>query len=82
MYPQNADGGWAKAVRKGFCIPLHVPAFVLRLLLGEMSVEVLKSTTVSADKIRTAGFDFIYPTIEAAMNALAHSPSTSSGQAL
>ncbi len=64
----------AKAVRKRFFIPLHVPSFVLKIMLGEMSIEVLKSATVSADKIRMAGFDYIYPTIEAAMNALAHSP--------
>ncbi|HEY4148435.1 MAG TPA: TIGR01777 family oxidoreductase [Chitinophagaceae bacterium] len=64
----------AKTVRKRFFIPLHVPSFVLKIMLGEMSIEVLKSTTVSADKIRMAGFDYIYPTIEAAMNALNPAP--------
>jgi len=61
----------AKATRGKFYLPLHVPSFVLQMVLGEMSVEVLKSATVSAHKIRTAAFDFIYPTIEAAINALA-----------
>ncbi|ULQ56544.1 TIGR01777 family oxidoreductase [Flavihumibacter rivuli] len=51
-------------------IPMHVPAFVLKAVLGEMSIEVLKSTTVSADKIRKAGFDFVYPTVNAAIPAL------------
>ncbi len=62
----------AKATRGKFYVPLHVPSFVLRIMLGEMSIEVLKSATVSAHKIRTAGFDFIYPTIEAAINAFSH----------
>ena len=61
----------AKATRGKFYLPLHVPSFVLKMVLGEMSIEVLKSATVSANKIRTATFDFIYPTIEAAINALA-----------
>ena len=60
----------AKATRGKFYLPLHVPSFVLKMMLGEMSIEVLKSTTVSAHRIRTAAFDFIYPTIEAAINAL------------
>lgn len=50
---------------------IHVPAFVLKLALGEMSVEVLKSTTVSAEHIRKAGFLFLYPSVEAAMEQLA-----------
>lgn len=41
-------------------IAIHVPRFVLKLVLGEMSIEVLKSATVSADKIRGAGFKFKY----------------------
>ena len=62
--------GLAKAVKNKFYIALHVPAPVLKLVLGEMSVEVLKSTTVSAGKIRSARFNFIYPSIEAAINQL------------
>ena len=64
----------AKAMRGKFYLPLHVPSFLLKLVLGEMSIEVLKSATVSANKIRTAGFDFIYPSIEAAVNALNNHP--------
>jgi uncharacterized protein (TIGR01777 family) len=48
-------------------IKLPVPAPVLQLLLGEMSIEVLKSTTVSSLKIRQAGFVFRYPGL---LNAL------------
>lgn len=52
-------------------MPVHVPAFVLKLMLGEMSVEVLKGTTVSATRIRATGFRFLYPSIDAAMEQLA-----------
>jgi uncharacterized protein (TIGR01777 family) len=44
-----------------------VPAFLLKIMLGEMSIEVLKSANVSALKIQTAGFVFDYPTIEEAI---------------
>jgi uncharacterized protein (TIGR01777 family) len=47
--------------------PAFVPAFMLKLILGEMSIEVLKSANVSAQKIQDAGFVFDYPTIEEAI---------------
>ncbi|MEO6612282.1 MAG: TIGR01777 family oxidoreductase [Chitinophagaceae bacterium] len=53
--------------RKKFFIPVHVPSFILKLVLGEMSTEVLKSATVSSQKIRDTGFDFSYPLIEKAL---------------
>lgn len=51
-------------------ITLPVPTFALKLLLGEMSVEVLKSTTVSAEKIAAAGYVFRQPTIAQALRHL------------
>lgn len=51
-------------------ITVPVPSFVLKIVLGEMSIEVLKSTTVSSSKIRNAGFQFLYPSIDAALNEL------------
>lgn len=58
-------------IEKGkFFIPLHVPSFVLKLILGEMSVEVLKSVTASCDKVHVEGFTFLYPSIEAALKKL------------
>ena len=47
--------------------PSFVPSFVLKLMLGEMSIEVLKSTKVSAQKIQDAGFVFVYPNVEEAI---------------
>jgi len=47
--------------------PSFVPAFLLKIILGEMSIEVLKSAKVSAQKIQDAGFVFDYPTIEEAL---------------
>lgn len=60
----------AKKMRDKFFISIHVPTFVLKVMLGEMSVEVLKSTTVSSAKIKNAGFTFFYPSIEAATDDL------------
>ena len=60
----------AEKMKGRFFVDLHVPAFALKIMLGEMSVEVLKSATVSCEKIRTEGFNFLYPTIEAALENL------------
>ena len=60
----------AQVMKGSFFIPMHVPAWVLRIVLGEMSIEVLKSCTASAEKIKNAGFVFQYPGIDAALQAL------------
>lgn len=60
----------AKKMRGSLYIPVHVPAFVLKLMLGEMSIEVLKSATVSAEKCRQSGFQFTFPSIESALGSL------------
>jgi uncharacterized protein (TIGR01777 family) len=60
----------ARAVKHSFYIALYIPSVILKLVLGQMSVEVLKSATVSAAKIKSTGFSFIYPTTEAAINQL------------
>lgn len=58
----------AKA-RNKFYIPVPVPAFVLKLMLGEMSIEILKSATVSSAKAEEAGFVFRYSNINNAMKS-------------
>jgi TIGR01777 family protein len=62
----------AKLMRGQFYIPLHVPQFLLKLILGERSIEILKSATVSDEKIKATGFTFLYPTIDAALKELTH----------
>ncbi len=57
-------------VKGGPAIPVPVPAFVLRLVLGEMSEEVLKSCNVSAKKTLAAGFHFLYNDVAAAIKAI------------
>jgi uncharacterized protein (TIGR01777 family) len=49
---------------------MPVPALLLKVILGEMSVEVLKSATVASFKIRQAGFKFEYPLLVEAFRAL------------
>jgi uncharacterized protein (TIGR01777 family) len=58
------------AVKGGIKIPVPVPAFALKIALGEMSEEVLKSCTVSAQKTLATGFTFQYPEITGAVKAI------------
>ncbi|MEO6357261.1 MAG: DUF1731 domain-containing protein, partial [Ferruginibacter sp.] len=60
----------AKQMNGQLFIPLHVPVMALKLMMGERSIEVLKSTTASAAKIQQAGFSFLYPDITSALKQL------------
>jgi len=57
----------AKAMRQP-AITLPAPAFVLRLIFGEMSAVILNSNRVSADKLVQAGFEFKWPEVNAALS--------------
>jgi len=59
----------AKTLRKPLWLP-NVPAFVLKLILGEMATIVLGSTKVASAKIEAAGFKFQYLEITAALNEI------------
>ena len=60
----------ATRLRGNFFISVYVPVFMLKFTLGEMSVEVLKSTTVSNQKVRQAGFRYLYPSLQSALDEL------------
>lgn len=60
----------AKVLYGKFYMTTYVPSFILKIMLGEMSIEVLKSTTVSAQKIIDAGFVFDYPAISKSLSTL------------
>jgi uncharacterized protein (TIGR01777 family) len=58
-------------IRNGiFFLPMYVPAFLLKGVMGEMSIEVLKSTTVSCKNIVANGFQFQFPDAESAIKNL------------
>ncbi len=60
----------AETMKGKYYVPIHVPAFILNLVLGAMSVEVLKSATISSEKIETTGFHFQFPDITPAVQEL------------
>lgn len=60
----------AKLITNSRHYTVKVPAFILKTVLGEMSVEVLKSTTVSSRKIESTGFNFQFPSLEKAIDNL------------
>jgi len=57
----------AKYLKKPLWLP-NVPAFVLKLVLGEMSSLVLEGVRIDNSKILDTGFEFEHKTIEEALN--------------
>jgi len=52
----------------GYCIWLpNVPAFLIKLLLGEMAPIILTGRRVSSEKIEKTGFKFKFTTLERAL---------------
>ncbi|MBK7965697.1 MAG: TIGR01777 family protein [Bacteroidetes bacterium] len=49
---------------------IPVPAFFLKLLMGERSTLLLNSTNVSAEKMKNHGYVFQFPTIQSALKNL------------
>ncbi len=59
----------AKQLKRPLFLP-KVPKFLLKLILGEMSVVVLEGSRVSSKKIQDAGFNFGYGTLKEALSNL------------
>lgn len=59
----------AKALSKPFFLP-NVPAFVLKLLFGEMANMLLEGSRVSNQKLIGSGFQFKYPTLSEALSEI------------
>ncbi len=59
----------AKQLKRPLWLP-KVPAFALKLFMGEMATIVLGSTRASAKKIEGAGFEFKYPDIGSALKEI------------
>ena len=60
----------AKKLKGKWFIALKVPQFIIKIMLGEMSVEVLKSSTISCKKIMDNGYVFLYSTIDSAVDEI------------
>lgn len=58
------------AVNGGFFFKPHIPAPLLKALLGEMSIELLKSATVVPQRTLASGFSFSYPSCNSALQQL------------
>ena len=56
----------ARRYRRPFFFP-NVPSFVLKLILGEMSILALDSIAVSSQKIQELGFNFQFPDLDSAL---------------
>jgi NAD dependent epimerase/dehydratase family enzyme len=63
---------FAKALGRALGRPsfLTAPAFMLRLVLGELAEAVLTGQRMVPRKLQEAGFEFRYPTLEQALAAI------------
>lgn len=68
----------AKKLDRAMWVP-NVPAFVMKLLFGEMADMLLCGSRVSNAKIKDAGFEFQYPKLKDALNDLIEGGSKKTG---
>jgi len=59
----------AKKLNRPFFLP-NVPAFGMKVLLGEMAAIVLGGNKVSAEKIKSSGYHFQFETLDSAIKSL------------
>jgi NAD dependent epimerase/dehydratase family enzyme len=51
-------------------LPVPVPAFMLKLILGEMANMVIGGSKVSSEKIQNSGFNFKFPFLQEALQEI------------
>lgn len=56
--------------RKQWALFLPAPAFLLRLIFGEMSAAILNSNRVASEKLTRSGFEFQWPELNAALRSI------------
>jgi NAD dependent epimerase/dehydratase family enzyme len=49
-------------------LPIGVPAFLMKLMLGEMSEMLLNGVNTNAEKLKSTGFEFEFEEIEKALS--------------
>ncbi len=59
----------AATLKKPIFLPA-VPAFALKMVLGERAAIILEGANVASEKIKEAGFSFEYPKLDAALQSL------------
>lgn len=57
----------AKTLKKTLWLP-NIPAFILKILLGELAIILLEGSKVSSEKIKKTGFKFKYNSLENYLN--------------
>lgn len=61
---------FAKKVKRNYApyaLLLVVPTFILKLILGERSSIISGNLSISVDKLKSSGFEWEFPTVEAAI---------------
>jgi len=59
----------ARVLHRPFWFP-NIPAFIMKLFFGEMSVILLAGSRISSEKIEAAGYTFQYPNLDGALNEI------------
>lgn len=62
-------GTLAKILKKTLWLP-NIPAFVMKMVFGKMSVMLLQGSRVSSAKIQGAGYKFLFPNLDSALKQL------------
>jgi len=69
----------ARRMKGRYFVPVYIPSLFLKIAVGGLSIEVLKSATVSDEKVHKGGFQFLYPSIQSALDNLTGRPLQNAG---